>query len=174
MAQPEAQTVRRVVTGHDGRGRSVVVSDSTAAMERPLHELWVSRSVPDRFGGAAELGPLPTTLEPPPGGVVLRFVRFRPQQKLSREELEQMFSSVFASIGAAHTRVDTSRHPGMHKTRSVDYGIVLAGKVKLLLDDGEVDLEPPDVVIQRGTNHAWINAGPEPALMAFVLIDAKE
>jgi quercetin dioxygenase-like cupin family protein len=62
----------------------------------------------------------------------------------------------------------------MHKTRSLDYGIVLSGRVKLLLDNGEVDLKPFDVVIQRGPNHAWVNSWSEPALMAFVLIDGVE
>jgi len=91
-----------------------------------------------------------------------------------REELEKMYSAVFASINAAHTRVDTKRHPAMHKTRSLDYGIVLSGRVKLLMDEGEVELKPFDVVVQRGTNHGWSNPGAEPALMAFILIDGAE
>ena len=86
--------------------------------------------------------------------------------------METTYAAVFASINASHTRVDTRRHPGMHTTKSLDYGIVLAGRIKLLLDDGEVELQPFDVVVQRGTNHGWTNPGPEPALMAFILIDA--
>ena len=57
----------------------------------------------------------------------------------------------------------------MHKTRTVDYIILLSGNVTMLLDDDEVDLEPFDVVVQRGTNHAWVNHGEQEAL----LIDAK-
>ena len=168
------QEVRRIVTGHDAEGRSIIAADTTTAMERPLHEFWVTEATPAPLAEPPDLGKLPTRLEPPAGGTVMRFVSFRPAQALSREDLERMFSTVFASIDASHTRVDTRRHPGMHKTRSLDYGIVLSGRIKLLLDNGEVDLKPFDVVIQRGTNHAWVNSWAEPALMAFVLIDGVE
>jgi mannose-6-phosphate isomerase-like protein (cupin superfamily) len=70
------------------------------------------------------------------------------------------------------TRI-TSRHPGMHKTRTIDYVVLLSGEVTLLLDKGEVDLKPFDVVVQCGTSHAWVNNGKEPALIAAVRIDAK-
>jgi mannose-6-phosphate isomerase-like protein (cupin superfamily) len=168
------QEMRRIVTGHDAKGRSVIVSDTTAAMARPLHELWLTESTPARFGGAPQLGALPTRLEPPKGGTLVRFVQFAPAQELGRQELEQRYAGVFATIEAAHTRVDTRRHPSMHKTHSLDYGIVLSGRIKLLLDEGEVELKPFDVVIQRGTNHGWVNPGAEPALMVFILIDGTD
>lgn len=168
------QKVRRIVTGHDAKGRSVIVSDTTAVMERPLHELWVTGATPARTGGAPHLGALPTRLEPPQGGTLVRFVRFMPTQGLGRQEMEQTYAEVFASIEASHARVDTRRHPAMHKTHSLDYGIVLAGRIRLLMDEGEVELKPFDVVIQRGTNHGWENPGAEPALMAFILIDGAE
>ena len=75
-------------------------------------------------------------------------------------------------MGAAHERVDTSRHPAMHKTKTIDYIILLKGDVTLLLDEDEVRLKPFDVVVQRGTNHAWVNNGNEPALLIAVLIDS--
>lgn len=169
------QRVRRVVTGHDAQGRSIVVSDTTAEMEGVLHELWLTDSTPARFGGTPRLGALPNNLEPPKNGSVIRFVQFQPNEGVSREELEARYSAAFASIKASHTRVDTRRHPAMHKTKTVDYGIVLSGKIKLLVDEGEeAILEPFAVVIQRGTNHGWVNPGPGPALMAFILIDAIE
>ena len=58
-------------------------------------------------------------------------------------------------MGASHCHPDTSRDPLMHKTKTVDYIILLKGEVTLLLDEDEVDLKPFDVVIQRGTNHVW-------------------
>mgnify|MGYP006063229341 FL=1 len=61
----------------------------------------------------------------------------------------------------------------MHKTETVDYIILLKGDVTLILDDEEVDLKPFDVVVQRGTNHAWVNNGTEPALLIAVLIDSN-
>lgn len=76
-------------------------------------------------------------------------------------------------MGAAHARVDTTRSPVMHKTKTVDYIILLSGEITMLLDEGEVDLKPFDTVIQRGTNHAWINRGSEPALFAAILIHAE-
>jgi mannose-6-phosphate isomerase-like protein (cupin superfamily) len=171
---PMEQKVRRIVTGHNAQGMSMIVSDTTAVMERTLHELWVTDGTPARFGGAPELGALPTNLEPSKGGTVVRFVRFMPSPNLSQEEAEQNYAKGFAAINASHARVDTRRHPAMHKTHSLDYGIVLAGRIKLLMDEGELELKPFDVVIQRGTNHGWVNPGPEPALMAFMLIDGTE
>ena len=62
----------------------------------------------------------------------------------------------------------------MHKTKSVDYIIIIKGEVDMLLDEGEARaLKPGDVVIQRGTNHAWVNHGTEPALLVAVLVDAE-
>ena len=75
-------------------------------------------------------------------------------------------------MGAAHERVDTTRHPAMHKTKTIDYIILLDGDVTLLLDEDEVRLKPFNVVVQRGTNHAWVNNGSEPALLIAVLIDS--
>ena len=69
-------------------------------------------------------------------------------------------------------RKDTTRHPGMHVTLTVDYIVLLSGEVTMLLDEDQVDLKPFDVVIQRGTNHAWVNYGTETAVLAAVLIDA--
>ena len=70
-------------------------------------------------------------------------------------------------------RVDTTKHPGMHKTKTLDYIILLKGNAKLILDEEETDLKPFDVVVQRGTNHAWVNNGSEPALLIAVLIDSS-
>ena len=87
--------------------------------------------------------------------------------------MEKGTAAFFEALGASHDRVDTSRNVGMHRTRTVDYIIVLSGEVDLLLDNGEVHLKQFDVVIQRGTNHAWVNRGTEKALLAAVLIDAE-
>jgi quercetin dioxygenase-like cupin family protein len=78
---------------------------------------------------------------------------------------------VFAAMNAPHTRRDISKGPGMHRTDTTDYIVLLSGKVRLVLDKEERDLEPFDVVVQRGTNHAWINTGDEDALLMAVLVD---
>ena len=69
--------------------------------------------------------------------------------------------------------VPGARHPGMHKTNSVDYIILLEGEITLMLDEVDVPMKPYDVVVQRGTNHSWVNYGDTPALMMAVLVDAK-
>ncbi len=91
---------------------------------------------------------------------------------ISNEQLEEIVAKRFAAMGASHERVDTSRHPAMHKTKTIDYIILLSGHVTLMLDEEERDLKPFDVVVQQATNHAWINKGDEPALLCAVLIDA--
>ena len=94
------------------------------------------------------------------------------EAKISNPQISRNPS--FAQMGAEHCRPDTSRHPGMHKTRTIDYVILLAGELTLLLERGEVQLKPFDVVVQRGTNHAWVNKGKTPAILGAVLIDAHK
>jgi len=68
----------------------------------------------------------------------------------------------------------SSRHPGFHKTRTLDYAIVLEGEVFAMMDVGETKMGPGDVLIQRGTNHAWSNRSNASCRIAFILIDAEE
>ena len=87
-------------------------------------------------------------LEPPADGSVFRFFQLAPEDEtLSARELEERTAAMFAAMGGAHCRVDTKRHPSMHTTRTVDYVILLSGRVTLLLDKGEVELKPFDVVV---------------------------
>jgi uncharacterized cupin superfamily protein len=81
----------------------------------------------------------------------------------------------FSQIGdtVASTVQAHSPHPLMHRTESVDYGIVIEGEMTLVLDDSEVALQPGSVVIQRGTNHAWANRSGRPCRMLFILIDGQ-
>ena len=65
-----------------------------------------------------------------------------------------------------------ARHPFTHRTRSIDYAIVLDGEIDMLLDDSEVHLKAGDIMVQQGTNHAWVNNSGAPCRIAFVLIDA--
>jgi quercetin dioxygenase-like cupin family protein len=176
--------VRRIVTGNNETGRSIVLYDgpSRYTLENParpgrgLTELWLTDSTPASNAGHADAADRQIRLEPPPNGSLIRFFQLAPKaedEALSAEERERQAEEGFERMGAAHTRVDTTRSPVMHKTKTVDYIILLSGEVTMLLDEGEVDLKPFDVVIQRGTNHAWINRGSEPALLAAILIDAE-
>lgn len=170
---------RRIVTGIDAEGKSYVASDGPSPSVREhggagAVEFWITDAIPTDNRASGDPVVRPPRLEPPDGGSVFRFFMVAPENKsLSAAELEKIAADRFAAMGASHCRVDTSRHPSMHTTRTVDYIILLSGQVTLLLDRGEVDLKPFDVVIQRGTNHGWVNRGTEPALLVAVLVDAK-
>ena len=170
---------RRIVTGHNEHGKSVIAMDGPAGAivgtdETGLADFWVTDSAPADNTSEGDAANRPVKLEPPPQGSVFRYFIVRPEDPaMSTEQLEQVTAMGMASIGAAHCRVDTRRHPGMHKTHTVDYILVMKGTVTMLVDEGEVDLKPYDVVVQRGTNHAWVNKGSEPALLAAILIDAE-
>ncbi len=173
---------RRIVTGHNDAGKSIVVSDGPPGNERGnLFEMWNTGRMPadnaDPKDAAAEREVI---LEPEPLGTVFRFFEVGPENTLpSVEERQRASRERLASMSdeqrteTLRIRPDTSRHPSMHRTRTVDYIILLKGEVTMLLDEGEVQMKPFDVLIQRGTNHGWVNHGDEPALLVAVLMDAE-
>jgi len=167
---------RRIVTTNDANGRSEVHLDGPATNELAtvLTELWVTDAGPHNHADRVDRAAKSKRLEPPEGGSVFRFVRLPPASAfagMTEEQREQRMAEVFASMNSAHTRRDISKGPGMHQTDTTDYIVLLSGKVRLVLDKEERDLEPFDVVVQRGTNHAWINTGDEEALLMAVLVD---
>jgi mannose-6-phosphate isomerase-like protein (cupin superfamily) len=109
---------------------------------------------------------------PPRGGTVFRIVEFPPETAEARR-LDS--DAMHSSLGdGAPKRGLPPRHPAMHRTRTVDYAVVMTGEIDMLLDDSEIHLKAGDVLVQQGTNHAWVNRGTEPCRIAFVLVDAKE
>ena len=180
MTTNRGATLRRVITGVNTAGRSMVVHDGPAdprieyANGTGLYEIWTDLAGPlDRHATAFDFGPVKLTA--PPGGVKLRWTVFAPEAPgaapENREDALKFFDDAFASIGAHGDRPDTTRHPGMHLTQTVDFIIVVEGKLRLILDEGDRLLGPGDVVVQRGTNHAWVNEGDTPAVIVAVLID---
>ena len=170
--------MRRIGTGHNGNGKSIVAIDGPPARSigedvGGLFELWntdgnevISTDVIDRADDEI-------ILSPPVGGTKFRYFQINPlPEGVPEDMLQEIAADAFEKVGAAHHRVDTSKHPAMHKTETVDYIILLKGDVTLILDEEEVDIKPFDVVVQRGTNHAWVNNGTEPALLIAVLIDS--
>lgn len=153
--------LRRVVTG-DGENGSYAVIDGGAANlitagEAGLAEIWEAALRPDRlFAGHDRLGAEDVKLEPQQGAVKARWFTVAPEDpNVKAEDAEAAAALAFAAIDGCHTRVDTRRHPLMHKTDTLDVIIIIRGEVSLLLDDGEAQaLRAGDVVIQRGTNHA--------------------
>jgi mannose-6-phosphate isomerase-like protein (cupin superfamily) len=170
--------VRRIVTGHDRQGQSVVHFDGIlprrlGSNRRGVTDLWSTDGGPVDSQMAEDRLALPFSLVPAPHGTTFLFFTVAPEEPQADAESEaRRAAAAFAAYGAEQARPDTCRNPWMHKTKTIDYIILLSGEVTLLLDGDERELKPFDVVIQRGTNHAWINRGKEPALFAAILMDA--
>lgn len=141
--------LRRIVTGHDANARAVVKTDEVCknlTSSRPgatACVVWTSESFPVDNTGEADEA-LRKVGTTFKNGTVFRVVEFAP--------------------GGA---------PRVHRTDSIDYAVVMSGKIDMELDDSVVTLNAGDVLVQRGTIHNWVNRGTEPCLIAFVLIDAK-
>jgi quercetin dioxygenase-like cupin family protein len=167
--------IRRVVTGHDSHGTAAVLFDGPAANVRVREAIGLKRTLVWTTAGGmpapyarADRGALTAGAAPAPGGTQFHIVEIPP----GGGDVEAQ-RAAFAAMGippAPGRRAP--RHPLMHATESVDYAIVLAGEIDMLLDETEVHLRAGDVVVQQGTNHAWVNRGTEPCTIAFVMIDA--
>jgi hypothetical protein len=172
--------VRRVVTGHDAAGKSVFVSDAPSphVFQRSpgsaiVTELWETTRTPADNRGRADAIDRAFRLPPPKNGTVFRIIEYPPdRQRLAALTREHGAADDGSGRSAALDR-GGARHPGFHKTSSVDYAIVLSGEIHALMDEGEVLLRAGDVLIQRGTSHAWSNRTDAPAVLAFVLVDAE-
>ena len=171
--------VRRVVTTIDSNDKAVVLFDGATPHKkvRPQTQtvsrlLWVTDQTPADLSGSADRAAIEIGIMPPRGGTVFRIVEFPPETAEARR-LDS--DAMHSSLGdGAPKRGKPPRHPAMHRTRSVDYAIVMSGEIDMLLDDSEIHLKAGDVLVQQGTNHAWVNRGSEPCRIAFILIDAKE
>jgi hypothetical protein len=175
--------VRRVVTGHDADGRAVFLEDGpvprvqrVGGPQGPLFfEVWNTGATPvpiDRSSGEPmEPG---IQLAPPKGGTRIRVLDIPPEDDsigtLTPEQAKAHFAEVGAAAASSHSS-SGSRHAFMHRTETVDYGIVLEGAITLILDVGETTVRAGDIVIQRGTNHGWANRSGRNCRIAFVLID---
>lgn len=171
--------VRRVVTGHDSTGKAIVLMDGpsptwnrNAASDTESGLVWVTDGAPADIAVTADQSARKIGIPPPTNGSICRVVEFGPMTK----EMEALPATHFSgAMGADHVgKGRPPRHPFMHRTKSVDYAIVLEGEIDMLLDDSEVHLKAGDVLVQQATNHAWVNRGKTPCRICFVLIDAKE
>ena len=145
--------IRRVVTGHDANGTAKVLIDGPASNRRLSKSggvstlIWCTDRAPADISigdNAEDMGARALGTAPPPNGT-----RFTVND------------------------IPPGRMGPMHRTETIDYVIVLAGELEMQMDDSTVKLKAGDVLVQRGTHHAWINRGSEPARIAFILIDAK-
>src|SRR5262249_11834329 len=117
-------------------------------------------------------GAKPTPL-PPDLGTALLVVEFPPLDPAEEAKMDPNF--MMKIIGErAPTRGRPVRHPLMHRTRTVDYAVVLSGELDMMLDDAVVHVRAGDVIVQQATNHAWINRGTQPCRILFALIDSRQ
>ena len=171
--------MRRIVTGHNEDGKSVIKIDGPPSRSigedvGGLFEIWNTDGEAIETTDHTDRADMDIVLSPVKGGTKFRYFKINPTpQDIPIEILESLAADAFKKIGAEHERVDTTRHPTMHETKTIDYIVLLDGDVTLLLDDDEVKLKPFDVIVQRGTNHAWVNNGSDPALFIAVLIDSE-
>jgi mannose-6-phosphate isomerase-like protein (cupin superfamily) len=176
---PLSEDIRRVVTTVDQDGKAVVLFDGANPHKvvRPNRSvtsrlLWVTDQTPADMTGPRDRAAIEIGIAPPAHGSVFRIIDIPPTprgiKELPANHLHQQIGD------HAPRRGLPPRHPLMHRTLTVDYAIIMQGEIDMLLDDSEIHLQAGDVLIQQGTNHAWVNRGTEPCRIAFVLIDAKE
>lgn len=175
--------IHRVVTGHDAQGKAVValngglptVRDVPAIPGTVFHEVWSTEASPVVVDNGPDPTVGPLVLPPPRLGTRLRFVDIPPDTEDFLKHGAERMHAAFSQIGdvEASTVKASSPHPLMHRTESVDYGVVIEGEMTLVLDDSEVLLKQGSVVVQRGTNHAWANRSGRPCRMLFVLMDGQ-
>jgi len=175
---------RRIVTGHDDAGNAVILSAAPPTRVQQVggpygptfFEVWHTCETPaliDRQSGEpAESG---LTLAPPRGGTRIRVIDFPPEGEAIRALTTTAAAEKFSEMGGAEASQARAGapHPLMHRTQTVDYGIVLEGELTLVVDRGEITVHAGDIVIQRGTNHAWANRSGSNCRVAFILIDGQ-
>ena len=178
------KTFRRIVTGHDAGGQAIILSDTipdrTYMIGGPkgakFYEVWNTRQSPaiiDRKSGEPDETSL--VLAPPKNGTRIRVIDFPPEgeeiRNLTKEEAGRQFKLMGGE--SASKGENNAPHPLMHRTSTIDYGMVVEGEMTLIVDEGEVTIQAGDIVIQRGTNHAWANRSGKICRMAFILIDGQ-
>jgi mannose-6-phosphate isomerase-like protein (cupin superfamily) len=171
--------IRRVVTTHDDSGKAVVMFDGVTPhkMARPdtgivAWQMWSTNSSPAEMKGKDDRAASIRGIPPAANGSVFRVVDFPPIKEDAKKLPNDAMMSEMGMRPAGKRRPPT--HPAMHYTNSIDYAIVLQGEIDMLLDDSEVHMKAGDVMVQQGTNHAWVNRGTEICRIAFILIDATD
>ena len=180
----ELPPVRRVVTGFDAEGRSIFVEDGPAPMRmnptRPgarSMPVWATGRLPVPVGDP-DRGTEVRGIMPPAGGSILKIIDLPPEPQDAAEragalaDVRHRFTEAGVKPEPGVRRHPDGPHPGMHETDSIDYAIVLSGEVYAIIDKGEKLLKAGDVLIQRGTNHAWSNRSRSYCRIAFVLVEA--
>ena len=177
------KSFRRIVTGHDTAGKAVITSDAVAPRTymvggpngAKFFEVWNTEQTPAIIDNEPFDKETTLILAPPKGGTLIRVIDFPPEDdkisNLTKEEAQKHFKSMTGE--QALNFGNDAPHPLMHRTQTVDYGIVIEGELTLILDCEETIIKTGDIVIQRGTNHAWANRTNKICRVAFILIDGQ-
>ena len=177
-ATASAADVRRVVTGLDAANKAGVLFDSRLTLDpgksgNPAANVWITDSSPPGFSFKDDSAARPIGLSPPDNGTVIRVVEFPPLDPAAEAKMAPDF--MMKVVGDhAPARGLPVKHPLMHRTRTLDYAIIMSGEIDMMLDQETVHVKAGDVVVQQATNHAWINRGKEPCRIIFVLMDSKQ
>ena len=172
---PDLDRVRRIVTGHNATGKSVFVEDRICphvvkrANGNTIVELWSTDEHPVDNSGYEDPGIPNKVLDTGKDGSLFHIVIYPPDAER------------IAATEAAKARVEQisaryegkGRHFGFHATETLDYAIVLKGEIYALMDEGELKMTEGDVLIQRGTAHAWSNRSNQPCSVLFAMIPAN-
>ena len=171
--------IRRIVTADDANGRSRIAEDAPAkairtVLERPGYRsvnVWRTEAAPAPIEAPDTTEQHKGILPPGNGGSILRIIDFPPELVDPAERKRQIQATFGGMFSDAHHDKREGAHPGMHRTHTVDYAILLEGEIWAVMDEGETLMRAGDVLIQRGTNHAWANRSNRTARIAFVLMD---
>lgn len=171
-----AETIRRLVTGLDENDKAVVLFDSRLSLGArspgiASANLWITDGYPPNLS-KTDTASRPTGISPLANGTIFRIVEFSPIDPASAAQMPP--DLIMKRVEHSPAKGLPVTHPMMHRTRTLDYAVILSGEIDMMLDDTSVHLTAGDTVVQQATNHAWINRGTRPCRILFVLMDSKE
>jgi len=177
-----ARPIRRVVTGHDSTGKAVILMDGNAPNQRVRPHgntstvLWITDTTPAALSDS-DNADREIDVPPPKSGTIFRMLEIPPAAERSAAELEGLVADMKREQAEnpqpGIERNPTVAAPGLHRTESVDYALVLEGEIVLQLDDSETVVRAGDVVVMQGCNHGWANRSGRTCMMAFILVGAE-
>ena len=171
-----ADDIRRVVTGLDANNHAVVLFDSKILLkaDSPVissTNFWITDQTPPAMS-KEDTANRPIGVSPPDNGTKFRIVEFAPLDAATEAKLPP--EMIMKGVNHPSAKGIPVRHPMMHRTRTLDYAMILSGEIDMMLDDTSVHLKQGDVIVQQATNHGWVNHGTQPCRILFVLMDSKE